>query len=698
MNFNPHDYQDYAIRYIEKHPVAAVLLDMGLGKTIISLTAVYDLLFDSFEVHRVLVVAPLRVARDTWPAEIQKWEHLRGLTYAVAVGTPKERKAALMQQADITIINRENLQWLIDESGFPFDFDMVIIDELSSFKNHKSKRFKSLMKVRPRIHRIIGLTGTPSSNGLMDLWAEFKVLDMGERLGRFITQYRTNYFMPDKRNGEIIYSYKPLPYAEDAIYRRISDITISMKSTDHLKMPELVSTEYEVQLSDSERSRYEDLKQELILQLPDGEVTAANAASLTGKLSQLANGAIYADTGEVIEFHDRKLDALEDIIEAANEKPLLVAYWFRHDLSRIKNRFNVREIKTSRDIADWNAGKIPVAVIHPASAGHGLNLQAGGSTLVWFGLTWSLELYQQTNARLWRQGQESGTVVIQHIITKGTIDERIVSNQRDQVISQARSWLGKKESDGSHKEIIDVYNSHKPLARGYAVTYTDAWCATFVSAVAIKCGLTDIIPTECGCGQMIALFQKLGEWIENDAYVPSPGDVIFYDWQDYGNGDNTGWPDHVGIVETVSGSTITVIEGNKSNAVGRRTLQVNGKYIRGYGVPKYSSGSSDSAPVTPTKTVDELAQEVLDGKWGNGTDRKERLTAAGYDYSAVQAKVNALVKKQESTPVYYTVKSGDTLSGIAKKYSTTVSAIQKLNPTLIKNVNLILTGWKIRVK
>ena len=416
MNFNPHDYQDYAIRYIKKHPVAAVLLDMGLGKTIISLTAVNDLLFDSFEVHRVLVVAPLRVARDTWPAEIKKWEHLRGLTYAVAVGTPKERKTALMQRADITIINRENLQWLIDESGIPFE----------SFKNHKSKRFKSLMKVRPRIHRIIGLTGTPSSNGLMDLWAEFKVLDMGERLGRFITQYRTNYFMPDKRNGEIIYSYKPLPYAEDAIYRRISDITISMKSTDHLKMPELVSTEYEVQLSDSERSRYEDLKQELILQLPDGEVTAANAASLTGKLSQLANGAIYADTGEVIEFHDRKLDALEDIIEAANEKPLLVAYWFRHDLSRIKNRFNVREIKTSRDIADWNAGKIPVAVIHPASAGHGLNLQAGGSTLVWFGLTWSLELYQQTNARLWRQGQESGTVVIQHIITKGTIDERIV--------------------------------------------------------------------------------------------------------------------------------------------------------------------------------------------------------------------------------------------------------------------------------
>ena len=403
----------------------------------ITLSAISDLLFDSFEVHRVLVIAPLRVARDTWPTEIQKWSHLRSLTYAVAVGTLKERKAALMQRADITIINRENLQWLIDDSGFPFDFDMVIIDELSSFKNHKAKRFKSLMKVRPYIHRIIGLTGTPSSNGLMDLWAEFKLLDNGQRLGRFITQYRINYFIPDKRNGEIIYSYKPLPYAEDAIYRRISDITISMKSTDHLKMPELISTQYEVALSDAERDRYENLKQELILQLPDGEITAANAAALTGKLSQLANGAIYSDTGEIMEFHDRKLDALEDIIEAANEKPLLVAYWFRHDLARIKNRFNVREIKTSRDIADWNAGKIPVAVIHPASAGHGLNLQAGGSTLVWFGLTWSLELYQQTNARLWRQGQQSHTVVIQHIITKGTIDERILKALSKKELTQS---------------------------------------------------------------------------------------------------------------------------------------------------------------------------------------------------------------------------------------------------------------------
>lgn len=426
MNFSPHDYQAYAIDYIKTHPAAAVLLDMGLGKTVISLTAIADLLFDSFEAHRILVVAPLRVARDTWPAEIEKWEHLQHLTYSVVVGTPKERRAALMANSDITIINRENLQWLIEDSGFPFTYDMVCIDELSSFKNHKSKRFQALMKVRPKVKRIIGLTGTPSSNGLMDLWAEFKLLDMGQRLGRFITQYRNDYFLPDKRNGQIIYSYKPMPYAEDAIYRKISDMTISMKSTDHLKMPELVSSRYEVKLSEAEAQRYEDLKQELILQLPEGEVTAANAASLTGKLVQLANGAIYSDDGDTVEFHDRKLDALEDIIEAANGKPLLVAYWFKHDLQRIKQRFEVREIKSSKDIADWNKGNIPVAVIHPASAGHGLNLQAGGSTLIWFGLTWSLELYQQTNARLWRQGQTAGTVVIQHIITKGTIDERIL--------------------------------------------------------------------------------------------------------------------------------------------------------------------------------------------------------------------------------------------------------------------------------
>ena len=426
MKYEAHEYQTFATEFILSHPVAAVLLEMGLGKSVITLTALFDLCLDSFLIRKVLVIAPLRVARDTWPSEIRKWDHLEGLSYSVAVGSELERKAALMRKADIYIINRENVDWLVNKSGLPFDFDMIVVDELSSFKSWQAKRFKSLLKVRPYVKRIVGLTGTPSSNGLMDLWAEFRLLDMGQRLGRFITQYRNAYFTPDKRNGEISYSYKPLPFAEDAIYRKISDITISMKSTDHLKMPELVSTQYEVRLSDAEAERYADLKQELILQLPDGEVTAANAAALTGKLAQLANGAIYADTGEVVEFHERKLDALEDIIESANGKPLLVAYWFRHDLQRIRERFDVRELKSSKDIADWNAGKIPVAVIHPASAGHGLNLQAGGSTLVWFGLTWSLELYQQTNARLWRQGQSAGTVVIQHIVTKGTIDERIL--------------------------------------------------------------------------------------------------------------------------------------------------------------------------------------------------------------------------------------------------------------------------------
>lgn len=441
MKYEPHEYQKYAIDYIETDPIAAVLLDMGLGKTSITLTAIGDLLFDSFEVHKVLVIAPLRVARETWSAELQKWDHLHGLNYSVVVGSEAERKAALMRNADIYIINRENVQWLIEDSSIPFDYDMVVIDELSSFKNHNTKRFRSLLKVRPRVNRIVGLTGTPASNGLMDLWAEFRILDMGKRLGRFITKYRTDYFQPDKRNGQIVYSYKPLPYAEDAIYRQISDITISMKAADHLKMPELVSSEYSVRLSDDEKQKYTDLKQELVLSLGDAEITAANAASLSGKLSQMANGAIYDDNGEVIQIHDRKLDALEDIIEAANGKPILVAYWFKHDLIRISERLKNLHIPFSRlddsdSIRRWNNGEIPVALIHPASAGHGLNLQSGGSTLVWFGLTWSLELYQQTVARLWRQGQTSKTVVVQHIVTKGTIDNRIMKALSQKELTQ----------------------------------------------------------------------------------------------------------------------------------------------------------------------------------------------------------------------------------------------------------------------
>lgn len=442
MKYEPHDYQNYAINYIENHPIAAVLLAMGLGKTSITLTALNDLLFDSFKVHRVLVISPLRVARDTWPAEADKWDHLQNLIYSVVVGSEAERRAALLRPADIYIINRENVQWLIDESGVPFDYDTVVIDELSSFKNHQSKRFRALMKVRPKVKRVIGLTGTPSSNGLMDLWAEFRLLDMGERLGRFISYFRLDYFVPDQCNGPVVYSYKPQPGAEQRIYNKISDITISMKSTDLLKMPELISSEYAVRLSPAERQRYDKLKRQLTLNLPAGCVTAANAAALSGKLCQMANGAVYTDAGDVTPIHDQKLDALEDIIEAAGGQPLLVAYWFKHDLARISERLNklhvpFARLDTAESIRQWNNGDLPVALIHPASAGHGLNLQSGGSCIVWFGLTWSLELYQQTNARLWRQGQNAETVVVQHIVVKNTIDERILKALSNKDSAQA---------------------------------------------------------------------------------------------------------------------------------------------------------------------------------------------------------------------------------------------------------------------
>lgn len=380
---------------------------------------------DSFLVRKVLIIAPLRVARDTWPTEIKKWDHLKGLTYSVAVGTEKERMDALKKQSTVYIINRENVDWLVNKSGISFDFDMVVIDELSSFKSYGAKRFKSLLKVRPRIKRIAGLTGTPSSNGLMDLWAEFRILDLGQRLGRYITHYRNTYFMPDKRNAQIVFSYKPRSGAEDEIYQRISDITISMKSVDYLQMPECIINEVPVFLNEKEWKIYADFKENMIAKLGEEEIDAVNAAVLSGKLLQMANGAVYDAENKTHIIHDKKLDALEDLIEGANGKPVLVAYWFKHDLERIKNRFPVRQIKTSKDIEDWNNGDIPISVIHPASAGHGLNLQSGGSTLIWFGLTWSLELYQQTNARLYRQGQNE-TVVIHHIIAKDTIDEDVM--------------------------------------------------------------------------------------------------------------------------------------------------------------------------------------------------------------------------------------------------------------------------------
>ena len=426
MKYKPHEYQSYATDFILSHPISAVFLEMGLGKSVITLSAIFDLCLDSFLVCKVLVIAPLRVARDTWPSEIKKWEHLKGLSYSVAIGTEKERIDALMTRSTMYIINRENVDWLVNKSGIPFDFDMVVIDELSSFKSYGAKRFKSLLKVRPSVNRIVGLTGTPSSNGLMDLWAEFRILDLGQRLGRYITHYRNTYFTPDKRNAQVIFSYKALPGAEDKIYKQISDITISMKSIDYLKMPECIVNEVSVSLNEKEWNIYSKFKDEMVTKLGDEEIDAVNAAVLSGKLLQMANGAVYDSENKTHIIHDKKLDALEDLIEGANGKPVLVAYWFKHDLERIKNRFSVRQIKASKDIEDWNDGNIPIAVIHPASAGHGLNLQSGGSTLIWFGLTWSLELYQQTNARLYRQGQNE-TVIIHHILTKGTIDEDVMT-------------------------------------------------------------------------------------------------------------------------------------------------------------------------------------------------------------------------------------------------------------------------------
>lgn len=424
MKYNPHNYQQFATDFILEHPISCLMLDMGLGKTIITLTALWQLALDSFDVSRILVIAPKRVAADTWPKELTKWEHLKGLDASLVMGTQAEREAALRRQTFLYIINRENVSWLVENHRW--DFDMVVIDELSSFKSNQAQRFKALKKVRPLVSRIVGLTGTPAPNSLLDLWPQMYLMDMGQRLGRFIGGFRERFFIPDKRSREIIYSYKPREGAEEAIYNLISDICISMKTVDYLDMPELIMNRVEVSMDSREQKIYDDFQRDMVVNLHGEELDAVNAAVLSGKLLQMANGAVYGENHKVLRIHDRKLDALEDLVEAANGKSLLVAYWYEHDLQRIKARFKTaRCIDTTKDIDDWNAGRIPLALIHPASAGHGLNLQDGGCTIVWFGLTWSLELYQQLNARLWRQGQKH-TVVIHHIVTKGTHDEDVL--------------------------------------------------------------------------------------------------------------------------------------------------------------------------------------------------------------------------------------------------------------------------------
>lgn len=444
MKYTPHKYQEHAINFILEHPIAAVFLDCGMGKTSLTLFAIMLLKYDRFEIGKILIIAPLRVAKHTWKGEIEKWDDFAMLRYSVAVGSAKERLEALKTDADIYIINRENIPWLVEKSGLPFDYDLVVLDELSSFKNWQAKRFKAFMKARANVKRVIGLTGTPTgSGGYMDLFGEYMVLDFGVRLSRFISRYRSAYFRPLATNGQIVYSYGLLPGAEERINEKISDITISMSATDYLDMPELLSTEYTVHMDEKERRTYEAMKDDLIIQTKEGEVTAANAAALSGKLCQMANGAVYLDEGTVSGIHERKLDALEDIIEAAVGKPVMVVYWYKHDRERISERLRSLHVDfecldSDESIDRWNKGNLPVCLIHPMSAGHGLNLQESGcNTVVIFGLFFSVEAYQQTIARVYRQGQKHRTVSVIHIVAKGTIDERIMKDLETGQTTQA---------------------------------------------------------------------------------------------------------------------------------------------------------------------------------------------------------------------------------------------------------------------
>lgn len=428
MHYEPHDYQRYATEKIIELPACGIFLEMGLGKTVSTLTAIDELIYDRFEVSKVLVIAPKRVAENTWTDEAEKWEHLKGLKFSKVLGTAAERERALQEDADIYLINRENVVWLVDHLKKDWPFDMIVVDELSSFKLNQAKRFKSLRKVRPLSKRFVGLTGTPASNGLMDLWPEVYLIDQGARLGKTITGYRDRYFYPGKRNGYTVFTWEAKPGAEEAIHRRISDICISMKAVDYLSLPEKIVNDVEIRLAPAEYGKYQELEKEKLLELEGQEITALSAASVWGKLLQLANGAAYDNEGNAVTFHDRKLEALEEIIDAACGHPVLVFYNFRHDYERLTEHFkkmNPRTIGSSDDIKEWNNGRIPLMLAQPASMGHGLNIQAGGHIIVWFGLNPSLELYQQANARLYRQGQKEA-VIIHRLITVGTVDEDVV--------------------------------------------------------------------------------------------------------------------------------------------------------------------------------------------------------------------------------------------------------------------------------
>lgn len=428
MKYVPHEYQEYAKQKLIELPEAGLFLDMGLGKTVTTLTAINELMYDRFEISRVLVIAPKRVAEDTWTTETEKWDHLQHLKVSRVLGSQKDRTEALVAEADIYVINRENVVWLVEQYRKDWPFDMVVVDELSSFKSSQAKRFKALKQIRPLVSRFVGLTGTPTPNGLLDLWPQMYLIDRGERLGKTVTGYRDRYFYPGKSNGYVVYSYEPKSGAEQAIQERISDICISMKASDYLQMPELTVNDIPVRLSDDELERYRELEREKLMEIDGEQITALNAAAVYNKLLQMANGSVYTDDGSVAELHGRKMEALEEILETANGQPVLVFYNYRHDYGRLVKvfrKYHPRTLKGQADIREWNEGKIPLLLAQPASMGHGLNLQAGGHIIVWFGLNWSLELYQQANARLYRQGQKKG-VIIHRLVAKGTVDEEVI--------------------------------------------------------------------------------------------------------------------------------------------------------------------------------------------------------------------------------------------------------------------------------
>lgn len=443
MKYQPHGYQQYAFRKIVEQDAVGLFLEMGLGKTVVTLTAIDHLVNDLFDACRVLVIAPLRVAEDTWPRELAKWDHLRRLRMVRVLGSAAERRAALAAPADVYVINRENVQWLVEECGRAWPFDMVVIDELSSFKSAAAQRFKALRKVRPLIRRIVGLTGTPAPNGMLDLWPQVYLLDQGERLGRTLTGYRNRYFEPDRRNRTTVWSWKPMPEAEAAIHAKLADLCVSMKAADWVEMPERLDVTVPIALRPEAAAAYARMEREWLLRIRDQVVDAGTAAVVANKLLQLAGGVAYDDAGKAARVHAQKLEALAEIVEAANGHPVLVYYAYRSQLAEIEGWFDdhspirARALTTQQDIEDWNAGRIPLLLAHPASAGHGLNLQDGGSVIVWYTPTWSLELYQQANARLYRQGQKR-TVIVHHLIAEGTIDEQVMQCLADKSAGQDR--------------------------------------------------------------------------------------------------------------------------------------------------------------------------------------------------------------------------------------------------------------------